>query len=359
MKKIISFLFICVLAFLVVGCDLGGNSNQQVKYSLTISEADKNVSLEIGDTKQIGVIFEGGTLEWLSSDDSVVSVTNGLLTALKVGTATITVQLKENAEYKATISVTIKEKEPVVVKHSVIFIDSETGEVLSEQSVVDGEAAIAPTVDNPGFAGWDKEFNEVKEDMIIMTIIEEVVTSKISYILSGGAWEKPEDKISTYVEGTEVELKTPVREGYDFLGWTFVKNGTEYTKVIPENKKGDITLYANWKEKLVEVTFNFGGGASNEMLLALKDLADAALYVDNYNYNGGAFWSNENYRTYVFVGQRTSDPGATFSDRIYFAKDTESGLYKIMHILPNGSSSSWANGAEWVLTVSSSYKSFN
>ena len=354
MKKVLSFLFLGLLAFLIVGCDLGIQDDNKVY--LTISDADKTIALEVGDSKQISVSYAGGTLEWLSSDESVISVEGGTLKALKAGSATVTLSLKDNDEHKVTISVTVTEKVPEVVMHTVIFIDSNTGEVLLEQAVEDGKAATAPEVASENFAGWDKEFNEVKEDLIIMTIYEERTISKISYMLSGGSWAKPEDKIASYVEGVGVELATPVKDGYSFAGWTLKKNDTAYITSISKTQKGDVTLYANWKEKVVEIEFDFNGGASNELFLAQKEKATATLYVDNYNYNGGAFWSSANYEKYSFIGQRSSDPGATFSDRIYIAKDNETGFYKIVRLLANGTGSSWPDGGEYVITVSSSYK---
>ena len=358
MKRILSFLFICLLSFAFIGCgeqpEQPGEKTPEVKYSLSISDADKILSLEVGATKQITVTFEGGTLEWASSDSSVVSIEGNKLTALKAGQATVTVSLQENASYKATIEVTVTEPEPVVITHNVIFIDSETGEIFSEQTVKDGEAAVEPVVDNPAFKCWDKDFDEVKEDLIIMTVYGKV--SKISYMLSGGSWLNPEDKIASYVEGVGVELKKPVKENYSFAGWSTVKNGTDYITAISSSQTGDVTLYANWKDREIEVEFDFNGGMSTDYFIAQKDKADATIYVDNYNSNGGEFWVNKNYEKYSFIGNDSNDPRATFSDRLYIAKDSETGYYKIVKIIPNGSGSSWATGAEFVITVSSSYK---
>ena len=351
MKKLLSFLFICLLAFLVIGCNIGS------QYELTVSAADRNVALKVGESKTVAVTVKGGTLEW-SSDSDVVSVENGTIKALKVGSAIVTVKLKENADYRVTIAVVVSEAEVIVVTHTVMFIDSLTGNVLKEEAVEDGKAATAPEVTNPLFDGWDKEFNEVKEDLIIMTKYKEASgkESKITYILSGGSWAKPEDKITSYIEGTGVTLNEPVRDGYIFLGWSLEKGGTTYVMSITATQTGSVTLYANWKEKVIEVEYDFNGCMSTDFFLSKKDEAIATIYVDNYNYNGGAFWSNENYGKYSFIGERTSNPGATFSDRIYIAKDKETGFYKVVGTQANGVGSSWPNGAEFVMTVSSSYK---
>ena len=364
MKKVLLFLFVCLLAFLFVGCsetpedpnkgNEGGDKPEEKKYSLTINDADKTVSLEVGDTKNIVVTFEGGTLEWLSSDSSVVSIEGSTLKALKAGSATITVQLKENTEYKATIAVTVTEKAPVVVTYMVYFYDSLTGDFIGDpQEVEEGGSAIAPVVTAEGFIGWDVEFDNVTSDLVVTSVYGK--KCRITYMLSGGSWEKEEDKIANYYEGSVVALNKPVKDNYIFVGWSFVKGGTDTIMELPETQKGDVTLYAIWKEKIVEVEFDFNGGTSTEYFMAKTDEAATVMYVDNYNSNGGTFWSGA-YADYVFIGNQSNDPGATFSDRIYIAKDSETGFYKVVGLIANGGGSNWPSGAEYVITVSSSYK---
>ena len=64
-------------------------------------------------------------------------------------------------------------------------------------------------------------------------------------------------KSVSYVKGaTASVLPTPVRAGYDFLGWTIEKTGDKYVKSVKMD--ADTTLYAQWKEqdakKIVTVT---------------------------------------------------------------------------------------------------------
>ena len=169
MKKILSFLFVCLLAFLFVGCGDKPNpedpnkGNEEKKYSLTINDADKTVSLEVGDTKNIVVTFEGGTLEWLSSDSSVVSIEGSTLKALKAGSATITVQLKENTEYKATIAVTVTEKAPTVIEVTGIALAGKKTEVE-----VGDEFTVSPII-TPSNA-TDKTVTWASSDATVATV---------------------------------------------------------------------------------------------------------------------------------------------------------------------------------------------
>ncbi len=174
----------------------------------------------------------------------------------------------------------------------------------------------------------------------------------INYVLDGGTVTGP----NKFVKGSSFTLGTPSKEDYRFLGWTLTENGTEYITVIPKEQAEDVTVYANW-EKIVSstVVFDFNGGYSEELFLL--DVADAPHYaIDNYNYNEGTFWGGR-YTSDVFIGNQGSDPKATFSDRIYIGKDVETGLYKILSIIRSGGSS-WADGAEYVISISNSISGY-
>ena len=174
----------------------------------------------------------------------------------------------------------------------------------------------------------------------------------INYVLDGGTVTGP----NKFVKGSSFTLGTPSKEDYRFLGWTLTENGTEYITVIPKEQAEDVTVYAKW-EKIVSstVVFDFNGGYSEELFLL--DVADAPHYaIDNYNYNEGTFWGGR-YSTDVFIGNQGSDPKATFSDRIYIGKDAETGLYKILSIIRSGGSS-WAEGAEYVISISNSISGY-
>ena len=171
---------------------------------------------------------------------------------------------------------------------------------------------------------------------------------KIEYVLDGGQLNAG----SRYVIGSVVKLPTPVREESTFLGWSLVEGGTDYITELPATQTGDVKLYANWiKLSYFEIEFDHDGGVSNDLYVA-KGNATTTIEVHNYNYNESDFWGG-GYATQIFIGNSSCDPTATFSDRIYIGKDSVSGLYVIKGILVSGGSS-WAEGAEYVLTISSS-----
>ena len=183
-----------------------------------------------------------------------------------------------------------------------------------------------------------------------INVADAVKFYKVTYELDGGVYNAD----NLVMAGSELVLGTPVRDGWTFLGWSIKPNSTDYIDSIGKDNIEDITLYANWQRiSAFVVEYDLDGGVSGESYLKLGTAA-ATLTVNNYNYNEGAYWTGTNYAKYVFLGTTSCDPGATFSDRIYIGKDEVSGLYVVKNIIQSGPSS-WAAGAEYVLTISNSH----
>ena len=94
-----------------------------------ITLSDKNVVLDIGGTKNLSVSYnpsnttDSKTINWSSSDESVVVVSNGKITAVGAGTATVTAVCGSK-----TATCTIKVNEPKIdVSISETRIDLEVG----------------------------------------------------------------------------------------------------------------------------------------------------------------------------------------------------------------------------------------
>ena len=102
MKKIFIILSIFLFVFVLAGCG--------EKVTLSINEADKSVILEEGQEKKINPVVTGeAVIEWISSDTSIATVNDGLIKAIKEGTAIITVSIKDE-EISETITVTVNKK---------------------------------------------------------------------------------------------------------------------------------------------------------------------------------------------------------------------------------------------------------
>ena len=178
----------------------------------------------------------------------------------------------------------------------------------------------------------------------------------ITYELNGGTLKGTYLTAYNSYNTEPIALPTPTRLNFVFLGWAL--NG-DYVAEIPATSKGNIILVAEWEVlegEIYDVTYDFNGGYSEELLVANGTSATTQLSVNNYNYNNGTFWGGR-YTSDIFIGTNQYDPLATFSDRIYIAKNIETGIYEVLSVLNSGPSS-WAEGAEYVITISSSYGSY-
>lgn len=278
---------------------------------------------------------------WESSDSEVATVANGTVTAVKPGTATVTASYGDLSD-SVVITVTSK-------KYVVRFLDKD-GNILDEQKVEEGKAATAPqapVVEGYTFVKWDKEFEEVKQNLICRALYG--VTHKITYKLDGATL--PEGTPTEFAEGYVFDLPTPTKPGYSFIGWTMEGSST-YILRISKTTKQDVVVVANFIVRdSYNITYKFNGGVSSELYQA-KGTPVTSIPVDNYNYNNGKFWDGK-YSSDLFLGLRDYNPGATFSDRIYIGIDAVSGLYTVINI-QNSGPSAWPEGALYVLTISSS-----
>ena len=354
-KSIFIFAMLFILSFALFACD-EGTLNPSLTINSQISEMTVGETIELKFT----VVDVEGDVVITSSDPTVISVSDKTLEALKEGSVKITVKV---GDLQKELNITVKaddsgneDENKEEEKFTVKFVDKD-GKELKVEEVVKGAAATAPTVDDPSFKGWDKEYSNVQSDLTVTALYKE--SYEIKYVLNAGQFENESDRIGEYVEGQEVKLPTPIKEGYDFLGWTTSRDSTDYITKITSDQTGDVTVYANWKKQGPKsIIFDYNGGISEEFFMKNIDSSAGSFVVDNFNDVNGGFWANSNYEKYVFMTDDIKDPKATFSDRIYIGKDAETGFYKILSILTSGGSS-WPTGAEYVITISSSYNSFS
>ena len=140
-------------------------------------------------------------------------------------------------------------------------------ETLEKIGVYDKYVTL-PTADREGyeFLGWYNGTTEItsgywKTDSDVDLIAKwELIPYRITYILNGGtnAALNPE---SYNIISESFYLVDPVREGYEFLGWTYEGQSTPVKLVTIENgSKGDRAFTANWQAKSFTVGFDANGG---------------------------------------------------------------------------------------------------
>ena len=114
MKKAINILIALSLLASVFSCS---KSNDEDTISVESVSIDGTATLKKGETKQLNaVILPAGittAVEWTSSDDKIATVSNGLITAVAKGDATITAKAgNKTATCKVTVTETAIDPEP-------------------------------------------------------------------------------------------------------------------------------------------------------------------------------------------------------------------------------------------------------
>ena len=137
-----------------------------------------------------------------------------------------------------------------------------------EKTAVYDEYVTLPTANREGyeFLGWYNGTTEItsgywKTDSDVDLIAKwELIPYRITYTLNGGtnAALNPE---SYNIISESFYLVDPVREGYEFLGWTYEGQSTPTKLVSIENgSKGDRAFTANWQAESFAVGFDANGG---------------------------------------------------------------------------------------------------
>ncbi len=128
-RKILMVILSVIAAFVfAVGC--GSNSGADKKSALSLGETEVNLDL-YEDVSLSVTAPDGAALSWTSSDETVVKVTDGVLSAVSAGTATVTVSDGTN---QASAEVTVADSGA----RPTITIDK------NETVVLGGETTLAP-----------------------------------------------------------------------------------------------------------------------------------------------------------------------------------------------------------------------
>ncbi len=84
---------------------------------------------------------------------------------------------------------------------------------------------------------------------------------KITYDANGGTgapepyWK---EKGETYILSTQI----PIKEGFTFKGWGLTDNAKEEEKITKYSEDEDVTVYAIWEEKTIEIRYNILNGTN-------------------------------------------------------------------------------------------------
>lgn len=149
-----------------------------------------------------------------------------------------------------------KEKEKV--KFTVTFKDY-NGKVLAKEKVEEGSFAtppLNPTRKGYEFTGWKGDYSKVKSDKVIYAEYKKVDEEKQEFTVTFKNYDETILEVQKVGKGSSaVPPANPVREGYEFIGWS-----KEFDKV-----ESDLVIYAQYNEKQQE-----SETASDEMIPHVK-----------------------------------------------------------------------------------------
>ena len=296
--KLLLVLLLFIVSFLFVACKKEEEEKPDDKQKTPVLKIEKtNYELIEGESERIQTTIENSSealeIVFESDNESVAKVENGRISALSKGNANISAYLKDYSDNKLTLTVKVTAKPQVIIEGETEVYTKHTLQ-LSYHIVSDFEIT--------GSAVWESS------DNTIATVDENgLVTGNVA--------------------GTTV---ITVKYG-DYKGSFTVK-------VVKEPN---------------QYVLNFEGGACKELYEANGPVATINV-TSNQGYS--QYWAG-GYTSDIYMSTRSNDPTATFSDRIYIGKNSETGYYEVLSIIQSGSSK-WADGAEYVLSISNSYKSF-
>lgn len=215
MKKAL-FISLCALLFAGTGCKKNAEPEPHKVIVTSVSVKPSSLSLKVGETAQLTatvtpVNADNDNVNWSSSDNSVATVADGLVTAVKEGSATITVTTVDGGK-TATCAVTVSTD---IVPVTGIKLNMETAD-LEEGKTLQLEAILEPantTERNVSWKSSNTEVATVSENGLVTGVSagEATITAKISSF-------EASCKITVYELMVAVDLGLSVKWGSRNLG---------------------------------------------------------------------------------------------------------------------------------------------
>lgn len=190
-----------------------------------------------------------------------------------------------------------------VADYDILFLPRGGSAVYSEKyKLEDGvKESEMPVTERRGwkFLGWfdqadgGKQYTSIEaqsgpdKQKVTLYAHWEAYIYNLSYETNGGILAN--DVKKTYTVAEVVELPTPLKDHYDFIGWfTEKEGGTQYGNLYYET--GDKTLYARWTPKTYHLSFETNGGSeikgSFPFTYGEPIEIDKRTYKTNYDFEG-------------------------------------------------------------------------
>ena len=268
-KKVGLILIALLFSFVIVAC------GSQDEFEIVLDKTE--IEMFVGETETLTATIDPADatfapVHWFSYDYDVVTVENGVLEAIAVGTAEVEASIGD-VKVKATVTVI---EEEVVVEHTVSFFlggeDDVEGD-FPDLTVDDGGKITKPTTDPTRegfvFAGWFAnvqgttpfDFNQaITQDTRVYAkwvLPEYTVTFDLSNL--DGEYEEIEPQVIAK-GGKVTEPEALTKDNHVFKGWFTDEDLTEEFDFATEVTE-DLTLYPKFELVPVTVSFHDGGDA--------------------------------------------------------------------------------------------------
>ncbi len=242
----------------------------------SISINTQEITLELGKTYQLEVNITPSNatykeVTWTSSNETVASVKDGLVTAKQEGTATITAKTVEGKNVTCTVTVT---KEKIEETYVVKFDANEGTGTMEDQIFTKNEAQnlLPNRFEREGyqFVEWNTKKDGTGENYADEVSVTNLTTSDTITLYA--QWEKKGTTVKLTIIKHETNggetlsdktiniatdsntwgtIPTPTRQGYKFEGW-YAEDGfktkiEKYSDLKLEEGK-TYTIYAKWEK---------------------------------------------------------------------------------------------------------------
>ena len=234
MRKILALIGLLFICFLI-GCD----QNVKNKAELTIFGPE---TLEVGKTANIVVNIknvENPDYYWIVNNESIATIQNGVLTALKEGKAIVT--LTENTTgLQASLEVTITKASANTKNLLISGPDTcKVGGNITLQATADKDASV---------------------ELVWSTSDEEIATvdnGVVNGIKKGSVIITVKDMISGITKSKEIKIESDVITIDDMLDWAFEQSGTESLDDVDlplvNEKTGATFTWSTDNEELINI----------------------------------------------------------------------------------------------------------
>ena len=273
-------------------------------------------------------------LEWNSTDETVATCADGKITSVGLGTTTVKAWVEGKAYIAATAKITVVESDPKGMPVATFDVEGPadvegTLYIGDENKLVYELSHEYPNVEMV-FSSSDEEIATIDEEGNIVALAKGQVTLtakivnknnpdmyvdynfvytvknlyNITYELDGGEFE--EEVVTEFRSEDEViTLPTPVKVGYNFLGWYGNKNfaGEAVTEVVPGSSH-DYLFYAKWEIAKYTITYLHEDGsvaAEEETYTILDEVKLPTLKKTDWRFLGWAVLDAEGNESEEYI----------------------------------------------------------